>query len=63
MTISEKGDETVATGIDGVGRGSDVLDGRLSNLKNSAGDFVAKVAAWLRIVFRGFGVTGLFGAR
>ncbi|MEG3163077.1 methyl-accepting chemotaxis protein [Sphingomonas sp. PB2P19] len=37
--------ETVATEIDGVGRGFDVLDGRLSNLKNSAGDFVAKVAA------------------
>jgi hypothetical protein len=45
MTISAKGNETVATGIDGVGRGSDVLDGRPSNLKNSAGDFVAKVAA------------------
>ncbi len=37
--------ETVASEIDGVGRGFDVLDGRLSNLKNSAGDFVAKVAA------------------
>lgn len=37
--------ETVATEIDGVGRGFDVLDSRLGNLKNSAGDFVAKVAA------------------
>ena len=37
--------ETVASESDGVGRGFDVLDGRLSNLKNSAGDFVAKVAA------------------
>ncbi len=37
--------ETVATEIDGVGRGFDVLDTRLGNLKNSAGDFVAKVAA------------------
>ncbi|WP_176501855.1 methyl-accepting chemotaxis protein [Sphingomonas sp. HMP9] len=37
--------ETVATEIDGVGRGFDVLDTRLGNLKTSAGDFVAKVAA------------------
>ncbi len=37
--------ETVASEIDGVGRGFDVLDSRLSNLKNSAGDFIAKVAA------------------
>ncbi len=37
--------ETVAREIDGVGRGFDVLDGRLSNLQNNAGDFVAKVAA------------------
>ncbi len=37
--------ETVATEIDGVGRGFDVLDTRLSTLKNSAGDFVSKVAA------------------
>jgi len=37
--------ETVATEIDQVGRGFDVLDGRLGNLKNSAGEFVAKVAA------------------
>ncbi|RMB55798.1 methyl-accepting chemotaxis protein [Sphingomonas sp. PP-CE-3A-406] len=37
--------ETVAREIDSVGRGFDVLDGRLGHLKNSAGDFVAKVAA------------------
>ena len=37
--------ETVATEIDGVGRGFDVLDSRLSHLKNSAGEFVTKVAA------------------
>jgi methyl-accepting chemotaxis protein len=37
--------ETVATEIDDVGRGFDRLDGRLNTLKNSAGDFVAKVAA------------------
>ena len=37
--------ETVASEIDGVGRGFDMLDGRLSSLKNSAGEFVAKVAA------------------
>ncbi|QNQ07799.1 methyl-accepting chemotaxis protein [Sphingomonas alpina] len=37
--------ETVAAEIDGVGRGFDVLDGRLSNLKGSAGDFAARVAA------------------
>ena len=37
--------ETVAAEIDGVGRGFDRLDGRLNTLKNSAGEFVAKVAA------------------
>jgi len=37
--------EAVAAEIDGVGRGFDRLDGRLNTLKNSAGDFVAKVAA------------------
>jgi methyl-accepting chemotaxis protein len=37
--------ETVAAEIDGVGRGFDRLDGRLNALKNSAGEFVAKVAA------------------
>ncbi len=37
--------ETVAREIDSVGRGFDVLDGRLGHLKSSAGDFVAKVAA------------------
>jgi methyl-accepting chemotaxis protein len=37
--------ETVATEIDGVGRGFDVLDGRLASLKQSAGEFAAKVAA------------------
>ena len=37
--------ETVASEIDGVGKGFDMLDVRLGNLKNSAGDFVAKVAA------------------
>ncbi|MFG6281938.1 methyl-accepting chemotaxis protein [Sphingomonas sp. S6] len=37
--------ETVAAEIDGVGRGFDMLDGRLQSLKSSAGDFVAKVAA------------------
>ena len=43
-TIREE-TETVAAEIDGVGRGFDMLDGRLQMLKNSAGDFVAKVAA------------------
>ena len=37
--------ETVAAEIDHVGRGFDRLDGRLNTLKNSAGEFVAKVAA------------------
>ena len=37
--------ETVASEIEGVGRGFDLLDGRLGSLKASAGDFVAKVAA------------------
>jgi methyl-accepting chemotaxis protein len=37
--------ETVATEIDGVGRGFDKLDGRLATLKASAGDFATKVAA------------------
>jgi methyl-accepting chemotaxis protein len=37
--------ETVATEIDGVGRGFDLLDGRLATLKQSAGEFAAKVAA------------------
>jgi methyl-accepting chemotaxis protein len=37
--------ETVATQIDGVGRGFDQLDGRLSNLRDSASAFAAKVAA------------------
>jgi len=37
--------ETVATEIDDVGRGFDLLDTRLGSLKTSAGDFVAKVAA------------------
>ena len=37
--------ETVATEVDGVGRGFDLLDGRLATLKASAGEFAAKVAA------------------
>ncbi|RDE07480.1 methyl-accepting chemotaxis protein [Sphingomonas aracearum] len=37
--------EGVATEIEAVGQGFDALDGRLGTLKNSAGDFVAKVAA------------------
>jgi len=37
--------EAVASEIDSVGRGFGGLDGRLNNLKNSASDFVAKVAA------------------
>ena len=37
--------EGVATEIEAVGEGFDALDGRLGTLKNSAGDFVAKVAA------------------
>ena len=47
MTIAaiREDTESVADEIDHVGRGFDVLDGRLTNLKNSAGDFVAKVAA------------------
>jgi methyl-accepting chemotaxis protein len=47
MTIAaiREDTETVATGIDRVGQGFAVLDGQLGTLKNSAGDFVAKVAA------------------
>ncbi len=37
--------ETVASEIDGVGRGFDALDGRLGLLKSSAGEFVTKAAA------------------
>ena len=37
--------EAVASQIDEVGRGFDVLDGRLGNLKTRAGDFVSRVAA------------------
>ncbi|WP_419808869.1 methyl-accepting chemotaxis protein [Sphingomonas sp.] len=37
--------EAVAREIDGVGRGFDLFDGRLAELKASAGDFVAQVAA------------------
>ena len=37
--------EGVASEIERVGQGFDLLDGRLASLKSSAGDFVAKVAA------------------
>ena len=37
--------EAVAQEIDGVGRGFDTFDGRLAELKASAGDFVSRVAA------------------
>jgi len=37
--------ESVATEIDQVGKGFDLLDGRLGTLKASTGEFVAKVAA------------------
>jgi methyl-accepting chemotaxis protein len=37
--------ESVASEIERVGQGFDLLDGRLACLKTSAGDFVAKVAA------------------
>ena len=37
--------EIVASEIDRVGRGFDMFDGRLNDLKNSAGDFVDQVAA------------------
>ena len=37
--------EMVASEIDGFGRGFDGLDGKIGTLKNSAGEFVAKVAA------------------
>jgi len=37
--------EGVASEIDSVGQGFALLDGQLGSLKNSAGDFVAKVAA------------------
>jgi len=37
--------EAVANEIDGVGKGFDSLDGQLGQLKASASDFVAKVAA------------------
>jgi methyl-accepting chemotaxis protein len=45
ITAIREDTETVASEIEGVGRGFDVLDGRLGSLKASAGDFVAKVAA------------------
>ena len=37
--------ESVASEIDSVGHGFEVLDDRLSTLKTSVGDFVTKVAA------------------
>jgi methyl-accepting chemotaxis protein len=37
--------EAVASEIDGIGRGFDTFDGRLNELKTSAGEFVAQVAA------------------
>ena len=37
--------EAVASEIDSVGKGFDSLDGQLGQLKTSASDFVAKVAA------------------
>ena len=37
--------ESVASEIDQVGKGFDMLDGRLGTLKTSTGEFVAKVAA------------------
>jgi methyl-accepting chemotaxis protein len=37
--------EGVASEIERVGKGFDLLDGRLASLKSSAGDFVARVAA------------------
>ncbi|GAA0323783.1 hypothetical protein GCM10009087_37610 [Sphingomonas oligophenolica] len=45
ITMIHEDTETVAAQIDSVGRGFDVLDGRLGNLKTSAGDFAARVAA------------------
>jgi hypothetical protein len=45
ITMIHEDTETVAAQIDGVGRGFDVLDGRLGNLRTSAGDFAARVAA------------------
>ena len=44
-TIAMVPTDTVAGQIEGVGRGFDLLDTRLGNLKASAGDFAAKVAA------------------
>ena len=35
----------MASEIDQVGKGFDMLDGRLGTLKTSTGEFVAKVAA------------------
>lgn len=37
--------ESVADEIDAVGRGFDMLDGRLGDLKSSADRFIARVAA------------------
>ena len=47
MTIAaiRQDTETVASEIDGVGRGFDGLDDRIGALKTSAGEFVSKVAA------------------
>ncbi len=45
ITAIREDTEAVATEIDWVGRGFDILDSRLGSLKTSAGDFVAKVAA------------------
>ena len=45
ITMIHEDTETVAAQIDSVGRGFDVLDSRLGNLKTSAGNFAARVAA------------------
>jgi methyl-accepting chemotaxis protein len=45
ITAIREDTETVASEIDRVGRGFDSLDHKLGALKNSAGEFVAKVAA------------------
>jgi methyl-accepting chemotaxis protein len=45
ITAIREDTETVASEIEGVGRGFDRLEERLASLKGSAGDFVGKVAA------------------
>jgi methyl-accepting chemotaxis protein len=44
VALIRRGAEAIASEIDGVGRGFDVLGGRLDLLRTSAGDYAARVA-------------------